>query len=50
MTDYLTIPMPIVTALILVTIFLITGTISTSHKLLTKIVGNLKWFASNDCN
>lgn len=46
MTDYLTIPMPIVTTLILVAILIIIGTILTSRKLLTKIVGNLKWLAS----
>ena len=46
MTDYLTIPMPIVTTLILVAILITIGTLLTSRKLLTKIVGNLKWFAS----
>ena len=46
MTGYLTISMPIVTTLILVAIFITIGAILTSRKLLTKIVGNLKWFAS----
>jgi hypothetical protein len=45
MTDYLTLPMPIVTTLILVAILIIIGTILTSRKILTKIVGNLKWLA-----
>lgn len=45
MTDYLTLPMPIVTTLILVAILIIIGTILTSRKLLTKIIGNLKWLA-----
>lgn len=46
MTDYLTLPMPIVTTLILVAILITIGSILTSRKLLTKIVGNLKWLAS----
>jgi hypothetical protein len=46
MTDYLTIPIPIVTTLILVAILVIIGTILTSRKLLTKIIGNLKWLAA----
>lgn len=46
MTGYLTISMPIVTTLILVAILITIGTLLTSRKILTKIVGNLKWFAS----
>lgn len=46
MIDCLTIPTSIATLIILVVLLIILGTFLASRKLLSKIVGNLKWLAS----
>ena len=46
MIDYLTIPTSIATLIILVVLLIVIGTFLASRKLLSKIVGNLKWLAS----